>query len=68
MAGSRILDAACVVIVDQRAGDVWSPTQALSIEGFQAALIGRHLLVSTLGRPRCPVTRSAKRTNHLSAN
>lgn len=48
LVASRILDAACVVIVDQLAGDVWSPTPALSVEAFKAALTGRYFVLNTL--------------------
>lgn len=47
----RLLDAACVVMVDQAAEDVWSSRPALSIESFKAALIGRCLVLGTLARP-----------------
>ena len=48
LVASRILDAACVAIVDQLAGDVGSPTPALSIEAFKAALTGRYFVLNTL--------------------
>ena len=49
LVASRALDAACVVMVDQAADDVRSPSPALSIESFKAALIGRCLVLRTLG-------------------
>ncbi len=51
LVASRVLDAACVVMVDQVADDVWSPRPALSIESFKAALIGRCLVLGTLAKP-----------------
>lgn len=51
LVASRLLDAACVVMVDQAADDVWSPRPALSIESFKAALVGRCLVLGTLARP-----------------
>lgn len=48
LVASRILDAVCVVTVDQRAGDVSSPNPTVSIEAFTAALIGRFLVLGTL--------------------
>lgn len=48
LVASRALDAACVVMVDRAADDVRSPSPALSIESFKAALIGRCLVLSTL--------------------
>jgi hypothetical protein len=48
LVASRILDAACVAIVDQLAGDVGSPTPALSVEAFKAALTGRYFVLNTL--------------------
>lgn len=52
LVAARMLDTVCVVIVDQVADDVWSPSPALTIESFQAALIGRSLVLSTLGSAR----------------
>lgn len=49
LVAARILDTACVVMVDQVANDVWSPSPTLTIESFQAALIGRCVVLSTLG-------------------
>lgn len=51
LVASRMLDAACVVEVDEPADDVWSPSPATSIESFQSALIGRCLVLSTLKEP-----------------
>jgi len=48
LVASRILDAACVATVDQLAGNVGSPTPALSIEAFKAALTGRYFVLNTL--------------------
>lgn len=47
----RMLDAACVVAVDENDEDVWSPSPAMSIESFQSALVGRCLVLSTLQQP-----------------
>ena len=46
LVASRTLDAACVVVADRRARTVRSPTSALSIESFLAALTGRCLVLA----------------------
>lgn len=51
LVASRVLDAACVVAVDAAGDGLWSPSPAMSIESFQAALVGRFLVLTTLQRP-----------------
>ncbi|MEX2627445.1 MAG: hypothetical protein WD225_11220 [Ilumatobacteraceae bacterium] len=48
LVASRVLDTACVVIVDKDVDEVWSPNAAMSIESFQSALVSRFLVLSTL--------------------
>jgi hypothetical protein len=44
---ARTLDAACVVVLDRRARAVRSPSAAVSMESFVAALTGRCLVLAT---------------------
>lgn len=48
LVATRMLDAACVVTINQAGDDVWSPRPAMSLESFQSALVGRCLVLSTL--------------------
>ena len=48
LVASRVLDTACVVMIDEAADTVRSPSPAMSIESFQSALVGRFLVLSTL--------------------
>jgi hypothetical protein len=52
LVASRVLDAACVMMVDQLANEVWSPRPSLSIEAFKAALTGRFFVLGTLSDSR----------------
>ena len=44
----RLLDVACVVMVDEADERVWSPSPATSLDAFQAALVGRCLYLATI--------------------
>lgn len=48
LVASRVLDTACVVMIDDASDEVRSPSPAMSIESFQSALVGRFLVLSTL--------------------
>jgi hypothetical protein len=48
LVATRVLDTACVVMIDEIADEVRSPSPTTSIESFQSVLVGRFLVISTL--------------------
>ncbi len=48
LVAARVLDSACAVVVDEAGERVWSPRKELSLEAFQAALLGRCLYLSAV--------------------
>lgn len=48
LVAARLLDAACIVMVDEAGDRVWSPNPTASLDAFQAALVGRCLYLTTI--------------------
>lgn len=49
LVAARVLDVACILLIDEASGRVWSPNPATSLEALQAATLGRCQFLANTG-------------------